>query len=80
MTRSLVIQTMVKQADGSTTEPKVLEPGVHAALYNIPEIREAREFITSHPSVEGVWVRVGARAYSLIVYLKPVPNSFDLGD
>jgi len=49
------------------TEQVQLEPGVHASLYNIPEVRSAREYIEANPKVEMVGIRIGARYYSLVV-------------
>lgn len=49
------------------TEPQQLEPITHAALYNIPEVRESIEFCKTHTSIEMVGIRLGARFYSVVV-------------
>lgn len=49
------------------SDPVMLEPVTHAALYNIPEVREAVSWIAEHDSVEMVGVRVRARFYSIVV-------------
>jgi hypothetical protein len=49
------------------TEQVMLEPGVHGALYNIPEVREARDVIEKNPAIEMLGIRIGARYYSLVV-------------
>ena len=49
------------------TEQKQLEPGVHGALYNLPEIRSAQDYIQDNEAVEMVGIRIGARYYSLVV-------------
>lgn len=66
--KKFLIQTKVAQADGSMTPAAFLEPGVHAALYEIDAVQEAIQFLRDVPEAEGVWVRVGPRAYSLTVY------------
>lgn len=81
MPRHLLIKTCVANGD-EVSAPATLEPGVHAALYNIPEVREAREYIEAHPECEGVWLRIGKRAYALTVSVaeNPPPHSFELPD
>ena len=49
------------------TDPKQLQPIVHGALYNIPEIRDAREYIRDNPAVEMVCIRLESRYYSIVV-------------
>lgn len=81
MPRHLLMKTCVANGD-EISEPAVLEPGVHGPLYNIPEIREARAYIEAHPECEGVWIRIGQRAYSLTVLVsdKAPPHSFTIED
>lgn len=81
MSRHLLIKTCVAEGDKIST-PAMLEPGVHAALYNIPEVRAAREYIEQHPECEGVWIRIGKRAYSLTVLVAETapPSSFEIPD
>jgi hypothetical protein len=50
-----------------TTEFQQLEPMVHAALYNIPEVRTAIEFCQLHDNVEMVGLRLNTRLYSIVV-------------
>ena len=49
------------------TKEQMLEPGVHAALYNIPEVRRAVEFVSENEFAEMVGVRISSRFYGIIV-------------
>lgn len=79
MPRQLQIKTCVANGD-EVSVPVLLEPGTHGALYNIPEIRDARAYIAAHPECEGMWVRIGRRSYSLIVSnsKEPVERGFEI--
>jgi hypothetical protein len=64
------------------TEPAVLEPGAHAALYNIPEIRTAVAFVRENQRMEFVGIRIDARRYSVVVTHDDelLDNHFELKD
>lgn len=49
------------------SEEQLLQPGVHATLYNIPEIRNAVEFIEANQATEMIGIRLGARFYGIVV-------------
>lgn len=66
--KKYLIQTKVVQGDGSVTPAAYLEPVIHAPLYKIAAVQKAIQFLRDTPEAEGVWIRVGARAYSIIVY------------
>lgn len=63
------------------TDPVALEPMVHAALYNVPEVRAAIEFARTNPNAEMVAMRIDARFYSVVVSyadeLKPLHFTFE---
>jgi 3-dehydroquinate dehydratase len=81
MPRHLLIKTCVAKGD-EISVPTIVVPVVHAALYNIPEVREAREYIETHPACEGMWLRLGQRAYSLTILVsdEAPPHSFEIND
>ncbi|MHA2135964.1 MAG: hypothetical protein ACW99J_19060 [Candidatus Thorarchaeota archaeon] len=64
------------------TEPTTLEPGTHAALYNIPEIRTAIAFVRENQRMEFVGIRIDARRYSIVVTYADalLDNHFELKD
>lgn len=64
------------------TDETMLQPGVHATLYNIPEIRDSVEFLEKQPHVEMIGVRIGPRFYGIVViHDKEVrPHHFQLAD
>lgn len=66
--KKYVIQTCTIGADGKRTMPAFLEPYVHTALYEIPPIRRAVEFLRDVPQTEGIWIRIDTRAYAITVY------------
>lgn len=65
-----------------TTDPVILEPTTHAALYNIPEVRAAIEFARTNTMAELVGMRINARFYSIVVVYadKLQPNHFEFLD
>lgn len=79
MARQLQIKTCVADGD-KISKPVLLEPGVHGGLYNIPEIRDARDYLRAHEECEAMWIRIGTRSYSLIVSNKdePVECGFEI--
>lgn len=64
------------------TEQQILEPGIHAALYNIPEVRDCVAFIEQQPHVEMIGIRISARYYSIVVIDADElqPGHFQLSD
>jgi hypothetical protein len=50
-----------------TTDQVMLEPITHSALYNIPEVRTAVEFVEANKNVEMIGIRIDARFYSIVV-------------
>lgn len=64
------------------TEETVLEPGVHGALYNIPEIRDSVAFLENQPNIGFIGITISTRLYGITVIdadeLKP--NHFQLTD
>ena len=65
--RKCVIHTRVVQEDNSLSPPVLLEPFVHSALYDIPAIRAARQFLLDNEQAELVGVRNGTRCYTITV-------------
>ncbi len=65
-----------------TTEPVILEPMTHAALYNIPEVRAAIEFARINTTAELVGMRIDTRFYSIVVVYDDElkPNHFEFQD
>lgn len=49
------------------TDPVTLQPIVHAALYNIPEVRAAIVFAQTNLTAELIGMRINARFYSVVV-------------
>ncbi len=49
----------------------MLQPGVHAALYNIPEIRDCVVFLETQPHVEMIGIRLNIRFYGIVVIQAP---------
>ena len=45
-----------------------LEPGTNCSLYNKPELAEAIEYVRTHPTVEGIAVRVADELFNVIVF------------
>lgn len=80
--RKFVIHTRVAQEDGTVTEPVLLEPFVHGTLYNIPEIRAARQILADNEHFEMIAIRLDNRCYMLTVVTKDqmelYPNAFEL--
>lgn len=64
------------------TKQQILEPGVHAALYNIPEIRDCVAFIEEQSHVEMIGIRISTRVYSIVVIDADElqPGHFQLSD
>jgi hypothetical protein len=64
------------------TEEQMLTPGVHAGLYNIPEIRDSVLFLEQQPNVEMIGIRISTRFYGIVVVYdsEPLPNHFTLQD
>ena len=58
------------------------EPGTHAGLYNIPEVRTAVNFIKDNPNVEVIGVRIDTRIFSVIVVYADelLPSHFEISD
>lgn len=79
MPRQLQIKTCVANGD-EVSVPVLLEPGIHGALYNIPEIRDARDYLRAHLECEGMWIHVGRRSYSLLVSNseEPMEKGFEI--
>lgn len=63
-------------------DPVTLEPIVHAALYNVPEVRAAIEFARTNLAAELVGMRINARFYSVVVtYAEELQeNHFEFSD
>jgi hypothetical protein len=55
-----------------------LQPGVHANLYEKPEIAAAIEHIRTTPHVEGMSLRLGTEMFNVFSFDQPAeaPNSF----
>lgn len=64
------------------TQPAILEPGLHASLYNIPEIRSAIDYVKENEHVEMVGIRIATRIYTVAVVYdeKLKPSHFELKD
>ena len=65
--RKCVIHTRVVKEDNSLSPPVMLEPFVHSALYEIPSIKAARQFLSENDQAEMVAIRVGTRCYTITV-------------
>jgi hypothetical protein len=65
--RKCVIKTRVVKDDNTLSAPVTLEPFVHSALYDIPDIRAARKFLMSNQNAEVVAIRFGKRCYTITV-------------
>lgn len=65
--RKCVIHTRAVQEDNSISPSVLLEPFVHAALYNIPAIRSARKYLSENEQVAMVAIQVGTRCYTVTV-------------
>ena len=70
---------VVKEA-GSTEEPVMLEPTVHASLYNLPEIRDSVKYVDANPYIRMVAMEVGSKLYSIVVIYHDslITNHFQL--
>ena len=53
------------------SDEQMLQPGVHAALYNIPEVRDCVTFLETQPHVEMIGIRLGSRFYGIVVIHAP---------
>ena len=58
---------VTKTPTDDNQEGTMLQPGVHAALYNIPEIREAVAWLETQQHVEMIGIRIGPRFYGIVV-------------
>jgi hypothetical protein len=66
--KKFLIQTKVAQEDGSMTPAAYLEPNIHRPLYEIDAMQKAIQFLRDVPEAEGVWIRIGTRAFAITVY------------
>ena len=65
--RRCVIHTRVVRDDNSLSLATPLEPFVHSALYDIPDIRAARQFLADNQNAEMVAIRIDTRCYIITV-------------
>jgi len=50
-----------------TVKQVILRPGMDSSQYNIPEVRDAVDYLKSQPHVEMIGIRIGAKYFSLVV-------------
>jgi hypothetical protein len=72
-----VIQTQTIGTDGLPGERSFVQPGIHRPLYETAPMQAAIQFLRDVPEAEGVWVRVGTRAFAITVYDGAVPTYDD---
>ena len=66
--KKYVILTQTIGPDGKPGEKSFVQPGIHRPLYETPPMKAAIQFLRDVPEAEGVWVRVGTRAFAITVY------------
>jgi hypothetical protein len=64
---------------GSGKDFVALEPGVHRAVYDQPEINAAIEIIRTTPHIEGIVVRLGEDLMNIIAFVQEAlaPQAFE---
>lgn len=67
---------------GQVDQFATLEPGVHAGIYNKPEVETAIGLIRDFPYIEGIALRVGVEQFNIIAFEQEAeaPNAFKFTD
>lgn len=76
--KKYVIQTQTIEVDGQRSPVAFIQRGIHRPLYQQPAMQKAIQFLRDTPEAEGIWLRVGVRAFSITVYEGDRPEYDDI--